>query len=197
MRRKGIDRIVMLTGDNAHTARAVADQVRIDGPQDVVSAQLLPQDKVAEVRRLRDAGHRVAMIGDGVNDAPAIATADVGLAMGGGTDVSLQTADVVLVGNRFDQLIQARSIARATLWNMAQNTAIALATVAVLLAGVVGGVVTMASGMLVHELSVLAVILNAMRLVRRRDKDAARLARARPAAASPVAGEQREPVQVG
>jgi len=197
LRRKGIDRIVMLTGDNAHTARAVADQVGIDGPQDVVSAQLLPQDKVAEVRRLRDAGHRVAMIGDGVNDAPAIATADVGLAMGGGTDVSLQTADVVLVGNRFDQLIQARSIARATLWNMAQNTAIALATVAVLLAGVVGGVVTMASGMLVHELSVLAVILNAMRLVRRRDKDAARLARARPAAASPVAGEQREPVQVG
>ena len=178
LRRRGVRRFVMLTGDNARTAGAVAAQVGLDGPDDVVAAQLLPQDKVARVRELTGAGHRVAMVGDGVNDAPAIATADVGVAMGGGTDVSLQTADVILVGSRLDQLLQARSVARATLWNMAQNTTIALATVAVLLAGVLGGVVHMAGGMLVHELSVLVVILNAMRLVRFRDRDAAQLGRA-------------------
>lgn len=175
LRRKGVSRFVMLTGDNRHTAQAVADRVGIDGPDDLVAAQLLPQDKVAQVKALKDAGRRVAMIGDGINDAPAIATADVGLAMGGGTDVSLQTADVVLVGNRFDQLVQARTVSRATLWNMAQNTTIALGTVALLLAGVVGGLVHMAGGMLVHEISVLVVILNAMRLIRFRDRDAARL----------------------
>lgn len=180
LRTKGVRRVVMLTGDNAHTARAVAAQVGIDGPEDRVVAQLLPQDKVAEVRALREAGHRVAMIGDGVNDAPAIATADVGLAMGAGTDVSLETADVILVGDRFDQLLQARTVARKTLWVMAQNTTIALATVALLLVGVVGGVVHMAGGMLVHEISVLAVILNAMRLIRFRDRDAARLAQSAP-----------------
>ena len=176
LRRQGVDRFVMLTGDNAHTAAAVAAQVGIDGPEDVVAAQLLPQDKVAQVAALKARGYRVAMIGDGVNDAPAIATADVGLAMGGGTDVSLQTADVILVGNRFDQLLQARAVARATLWNMLQNTTVALVTVAVLLAGVVGGMVHMAGGMLVHEVSVLVVILNATRLIRFRDRDAARLA---------------------
>ena len=176
LRRQGVDRFVMLTGDNAHTAAAVAAQVGIDGPEDVVAAQLLPQDKVAQVAALKARGYRVAMIGDGVNDAPAIATADVGLAMGGGTDVSLQTADVILVGNRFDQLLQARAVARATLWNMLQNTTVALVTVAVLLAGVVGGMVHMAGGMLVHEVSVLVVILNATRLIRFRDRGAARLA---------------------
>ncbi len=180
LRSKGVRKVVMLTGDNAHTAQAVAAQVGIDGPDDLVAAQLLPQDKVAQVKALREAGHRVAMIGDGVNDAPAIATADVGLAMGAGTDVSLETADVILVGDRFDQLLQARSVARKTLWIMAQNTTIALATVAFLLAGVVGGVVHMAGGMLVHELSVLAVIVNAMRLIRYRDRDAAHLAQAHP-----------------
>ena len=177
LRRKGVERFVMLTGDNPHTAAAVAAQVGIDGEHDEVHARLLPQDKVAQVRRLTDLGHRVAMIGDGVNDAPAIATADIGLAMGGGTDVSLETADVILVGNRFDQLLQARSVARATLWNMAQNTTVALGTVALLLAGVVGGVVHMAGGMLVHEVSVLVVILNAMRLIRHRDQDAAGISR--------------------
>ena len=177
LRRRGVDRFVMLTGDNAHTAAAVAAQVGIAGEHDEVHARLLPQDKVAHVRRLTGLGHRVAMIGDGVNDAPAIASADIGVAMGGGTDVSLETADVVLVGNRFDQLLQARSVARSTLWNMAQNTTIALATVAILLIGVVGGLVHMAGGMLVHEISVLVVILNAMRLIRHRDTDASRISR--------------------
>ncbi len=178
LRRAGIRRFVMLTGDNPHTAQAVAEQVGITGPEDIVAAQLLPADKVTRVAELTEAGHKVAMIGDGVNDAPAIATADVGIAMGGGTDVSLQTADIVLVGSRFDQLIQARSVARATLRNMAQNTVVSLGTVAFLLAGVVGGIVHMAGGMLIHEISVLVVILNAMRLIRFRDKAAAEVAAA-------------------
>src|SRR5690606_18922758 len=105
------------------------------------------------------------------------ASADIGLAMGGGTDVSLETADVILVGNRFDQLLQARSVARSTLWNMAQNTTIAVATVAILLVGVVCGLVHMAGGMLVHEVPVLVVIVNAMRLIRHRDSDPTRISR--------------------
>ncbi|MDO5671294.1 MAG: cation-translocating P-type ATPase [Actinomycetaceae bacterium] len=165
LRSSGVKNMVMLTGDNEHTARAVAAELGIEQ----VFAGLMPQDKVAKVRELADSG-KVAMVGDGVNDAPAIATADVGIAMGGGTDVSVQTADVILIGNRFDQLVHAKAVARATFWNMGQNTAIALVTVVFLLAGVIGGVVHMASGMLVHELSVLAVILNALRLVRYRAK---------------------------
>ena len=176
LRTKGVKRIVMLTGDNEHTAAAVAAQAGIGRPGDMVLAGLLPQDKLTQVQALRDGGHVVAMIGDGVNDAPAIAASDIGLAMGAGTDVSMETADVVLVGNRFDQLLQARAVARATLWNMAQNTTIALATVAFLLTGVVWGIVHMAGGMLIHEISVLLVILNAMRLIRFRDSDARRLA---------------------
>lgn len=162
LRRRGISRFVMLTGDNAHTAERVAAELGIDE----VRAELLPQDKVSAITELKAEGRRVAMIGDGINDAPAIATADVGIAMGAGTDVSIDTADVILMANRFDQLVHAYSLAKATVRNMKQNTTIALATVAVLLAGVLAQQVFMSTGMLVHEVSVLVVILNAVRLVR-------------------------------
>lgn len=175
LRRNGISTFVMLTGDNAATAQAVADQVGIDQ----VAAELMPEDKVTKVKELIAAGHKVAMIGDGVNDAPAIATANLGIAMGGGTDVSVEAADVILVGNRFDQLLHARALTRATFANMIQNTVIALITVAVLIAGVVIQVVDMSIGMLVHEISVLVVILNAMRLIRFKNTDAAEIARLR------------------
>lgn len=162
LRSRGVRRFVMLTGDNAHTARRVADELGIDE----IRAELLPQDKVAAVSELRAEGRRVAMIGDGINDAPAIATADVGIAMGAGTDVSIDTADVILMANRFDQLVHALALARATVRNMKQNTVIALGTVVLLLAGVLAQQVFMSTGMLVHEVSVLVVILNAVRLVR-------------------------------
>jgi Cd2+/Zn2+-exporting ATPase len=163
MRRNGIKKMVMLTGDNRHTANLVAEQLGIDE----VHAELLPEDKVTHVKRLKEAGHVVAMAGDGINDAPAIATADIGLAMGeGGTDISMETADVVLMADKLSQFSHAYSLSKATIRNMRQNTFIAVGVVFVLLAGVLGGVVNLASGMLIHEASVLAVILNAMRLIR-------------------------------
>lgn len=166
LRTRGIKQVMMLTGDNRHTAALVGEQLGLDE----VHAELLPADKVRIVQELQAAGHRVAMIGDGINDAPAIATADVGMAMGAGTDVSIQTADVILMGNRFDQLVHSFALAKATVRNMKQNTVIAVGTVVLLLAGVLFQKVFMSTGMLVHEVSVLVVILNAVRLVRFRDK---------------------------
>lgn len=197
LRDTGIRTFVMLTGDNRHTANAVAQAVGIDE----VYAELMPADKVSAVENLKAGGHTVAMIGDGVNDAPAIATADLGIAMGGGTDVSMESADVVLVGNRFDQLLQARATARATAANMRQNTAIALITVFFLIAGVLFDMVHMGSGMFIHQASVIIVVLNAMRLITFRNASAQRIA-SRPRtpepnaqrhvtpAASPVIGSQ-------
>lgn len=163
LRANGVKKMIMLTGDNRHTAELVAAQLGLDE----VYAELLPEDKVAMVQKLKDTGHRVAMAGDGINDAPAIATADIGLAMGeGGTDVSMETADVVLMADRLDQFSHAYSLAKATVRNMMQNTFFAVGTVVILLIGVLLGKVFLASGMLIHELSVLAVILNAIRLIR-------------------------------
>ncbi|MGG0668347.1 cation-translocating P-type ATPase [Lederbergia citrisecunda] len=163
LRTSGVKQIIMLTGDNRHTAELVGAQLGLDQ----VHAELLPEDKVAMVQQLKDAGHPVAMAGDGINDAPAIATADIGLAMGeGGTDISMETADVVLMADRLDQFSHAYSLAKATVRNMKQNTFFAVGTVALLLAGVLLGKVFLASGMLIHELSVLLVILNAIRLIR-------------------------------
>src|SRR5690606_6368322 len=145
----------------------VAEQVGVQLGIDEVHASLLPEDKVEKVNAFRKAGHRVAMVGDGINDAPAIATTEVGIAMGGtGTDVTMQTADVILMSDRIEKLPYAVRLAKATLQNMRQNTYFSLVTVALLLLGVLLGHVHLASGMLVHEISVLLVILNAVRLVR-------------------------------
>ncbi|KXH80873.1 cation-translocating P-type ATPase [Sporosarcina sp. HYO08] len=163
LRTNGIKQIIMLTGDNRHTAELVGAQLGLDE----VHAELLPEDKVAMVQKLKNKGRHVAMAGDGINDAPAIATADIGLAMGeGGTDISMETADIVLMADRLDQFAHAYSLSKATVRNMKQNTFIAVGTVVLLLAGVLLGKVFLASGMLIHELSVLAVIVNAVRLIR-------------------------------
>ncbi len=162
LRKNGIKKIYMLTGDNKHTAELVANKLQLDE----FYAELLPQNKVEYVKQLKDQGHIVAMAGDGINDAPAIATADIGLAMGeGGTDVSMETADVVLMADKLMQFSHAYSLSKATTKNMKQNIFIAVSVVFILLAGVLTGNVHLASGMFIHEASILLVILNAMRLI--------------------------------
>lgn len=162
----GVEKVIMLTGDAPLVAHAIADQVGIDD----VRAGLLPEDKLTAIEELQKEGWTVAMVGDGVNDAPALATADIGVAMGAaGTDVAIETADIALMADDLMKLPEAIGLAKRTVSIMRQNIGIALATVAALLAGVFAGGVTMAIGMLVHEASVLVVIVNAMRLMRRRD----------------------------
>lgn len=162
LKKSGIRKVVMLTGDNACTAEAIATELNLDE----FYAQMLPEDKVNVIKKLRQGGQVVAMVGDGINDAPALATADVGIAMGAaGTDVALETADLVLMGDRLDKLPYAISISRATLGNIKQNVVFAVIVVLALLAGVLGQTIVLASGMLVHEASVLLVIINAMRLL--------------------------------
>ncbi len=162
LKANGVKNIVMLTGDNAHTAALVGKQLEIDE----VHAELLPVDKVKHINRLKESGGTVAMIGDGINDAPAIANADIGLAMGiGGTDISMETADVVLMNDRLDYFSHAFTLAKATFLNMKQNTIFAVSTVLLLLIGVLFGKIFLTSGMLIHELSILIVVLNALRLV--------------------------------
>lgn len=163
MRKNGIKKIVMLTGDNRHTAELVANELQLDE----FYAELLPQNKVEYVKRLKDEGRMVAMAGDGINDAPAIATADIGLAMGeGGTDVSMETADVILMADKLMQFSHAYSLSKAAMKNMKQNIFIAVAVVFVLLTGVLTRNVHLASGMFIHEASILIVIVNAMRLIK-------------------------------
>ncbi|SDD40442.1 Cd2+/Zn2+-exporting ATPase [Sanguibacter gelidistatuariae] len=161
----GIERVIMLTGDAPLVAQAVARATGVDE----VRASLLPEDKLAIVEELQRQGHVVAMVGDGVNDAPALALADIGVAMGAaGSAVAVETADIALMSDNLLLLPEAIRLARRTVWTMRQNIAIALVTVVLLLTGVVLGGVTMSLGMLVHEVSVLVVIANAMRLLRRR-----------------------------
>ena len=161
----GVQKVVMLTGDTRLVAEAMGEVTGIDE----IHASLLPEDKLEAVARLQAEGHTVAMVGDGVNDAPALATADIGVAMGAaGSAVAVETADIALMGDNLLKLPEAISLARRTAAVMRQNITIALVTVVLLLAGVFGGGVTMSIGMLVHEASVLVVILNAMRLLRTR-----------------------------
>src|SRR5665647_1748899 len=166
LHRAGVRRVIMLTGDAPLVANAIGEATGVDE----VHAGLLPEDKLVVVQELQRQGHIVAMVGDGVNDAPALATANIGVAMGAaGSAVAVETADIALMGDNLLKLPEAISLARRTVANMRQNIAIALTTVSLLLLGVLAGGVTMAIGMLVHEVSVLVVIINATRLLRRKN----------------------------
>lgn len=161
LKAQGIKKLVMLTGDNQLTAQAVADELNLDE----VHANLLPEEKVEYVKKLKADGNTVAFIGDGINDSPSIANADIGIAMGSGTDVAIDTSDVVLIQSSFPALVHAHGLAKKTVLNTRENIFIAIATVAFLLIGLVFGYIYMASGMFVHEASILVVIFNAMRLI--------------------------------
>ncbi|WP_054949436.1 heavy metal translocating P-type ATPase [Numidum massiliense] len=163
LKREGIAKVVMLTGDNQRTADAVAEQLGVT----TVYADLMPEDKVRVIEQLQQRGKTVAMAGDGINDAPALATADLGIAMGvAGTDVAMETADVVLMTDNLRQIQYAFALSRAAVRNIRQNIVFSVSVVILLMLGVLFNKIFMASGMLIHELSVILVILNAIRLLR-------------------------------
>jgi Zn2+/Cd2+-exporting ATPase len=165
LRAAGLKKLVMLTGDNQRVAEAIAKQAGIDE----VFAELLPQDKVEKLNLLKKT-HKVAMVGDGVNDAPALATADLGIAMGAaGSDVALESADVVFMGERLEHLPYAFSISRRARRVMVANLSFALTVIVVLVIGSLGGNLPLPLGVLGHEGSTVLVCLNGLRLLFHRD----------------------------
>lgn len=163
LRSAGIRRIVMLTGDNERTARAIAAEVGVDE----VFADLKPDDKVSKVRELADQYGHVAMVGDGVNDAPALAAATVGVAMGAaGTDVALETADVALMADDLERLAYALALARRTQRVVRQNLALSTAVIGILVVGAIAGAFTLPIAVLGHEISEFVVIGSGLRMLR-------------------------------
>ena len=160
-------RLVMMTGDNRTTAEAVARRLGIDE----VQAEVLPQDKASVVQQLRSQGRIVAMAGDGVNDAPALAAADVGVAMGAGSDVAIESAGVTLLGGDLHGIVRARHLSRAVMGNIRQNlvfafgyNALGIPVAAGLLYPVFGWLLSPALAALAMALSSVSVIGNALRL---------------------------------
>jgi len=162
LRQMGI-KIVMLTGDNLSTARALSAQAGVDE----VYARLFPEQKVEIVKKLAAQYGKVAMVGDGVNDAPALATASVGIAMGAaGTDVALETANVVLMADDITKVSYAIALGRRTKRVVKQNIIFAMAVVLLLVAGTFMDGVTLPFGVIGHEGSTLLVIASGLRLLR-------------------------------
>ncbi len=157
----GIAGIIMLTGDNASTASAIASQLGISDYR----AELLPEDKLTVIRELQSKGRIVTFVGDGINDSPALAAADIGIAMGSGTDVAIDNSDVVLIKSDLKSLVRSLMLSKKTVRTLYENIAIAVGTVVLLLIGLLAGYIHMSIGMLIHEASILIVILNAMRLL--------------------------------
>lgn len=167
LKKLGVKNLLLLSGDNQKMVDLVAEELGLTEAY----GQLLPEDKAEFVKKRQAAGEIVAFVGDGINDSPSLARADIGIAMGSGTDVAIETSNVVLMNGSFDRIPRALALAKATRRNMIENITIALAVVAVLLVSVLASSwMNMAIGMFVHEGSILIVILNAMRLLAYRSK---------------------------
>lgn len=164
LKKLGVKNLVMLSGDNQGTVDAISRELGLTEAH----GNMLPEDKSAYIKTLiQEKGQIVAFVGDGVNDSPSLALAHIGIAMGSGTDVAIETSDVVLMNSQFNRLPHALGLAKATARNMKQNILIAVGVVLFLLAGVFFSEwMNMSIGMLVHEASILVVILNGMRLLR-------------------------------
>lgn len=159
----GINRMIMLTGDNQEVANAVAKSIGITDPL----GNLLPEDKVAAIEKLKAEEGRVAMVGDGVNDAPAMAKSTVGIAMGAaGSDVALETADIALMADRLDNLPFAIALSRKTKGIIKQNLWVSLGIVALLIPATIFGVANIGAAVAIHEGSTLLVVGNALRLLK-------------------------------
>jgi Cd2+/Zn2+-exporting ATPase len=168
LHRVGIRHIVMLTGDSRQTAQALARQL----PSLEHRAELLPEQKLSAVEQLKEKYGQIAMVGDGINDAPALASADVGIAMGGvGSDTSLETADVVLMSDDLSKIPYAIALGKKTLSIIRQNVVLALATKAVFLVLGVFGLTSLWLAVLADDGATLVVILNAFRVLRYRSPD--------------------------
>lgn len=165
LKKLGVKNLVVLSGDNQGTVDLVARELGLTEAH----GHMLPEGKSAYIDKMQAQGKIVAFVGDGVNDSPSLALADIGIAMGSGTDVAIETSDVVLMNSDFSRLPHALGLTKSTARNMKQNILIAVGVVLVLLASVLFSEwMNMSIGMLVHEASILVVIINGMRLLRYR-----------------------------
>lgn len=163
LKKSGIKSFVILSGDNQGSVNRVAKKLGIDH----AIGNLLPSDKLKYIKTLQDKDKIVAYIGDGINDSPSLAQANIGISIGGGTDVAIETSDVVLIDAKFNKLTHAYKLSKKIIANMKQNILIALGVVTVLISGLfIGDWLSMSIGMFVHEASILIVILNGMRLLK-------------------------------
>ena len=159
----GINKLILLSGDNQGTVDRIAQELGIT----ISFGNMLPQDKAKYIKELQLQGEHIAFVGDGVNDSPSLAQANIGIAVGSGTDVAIETSDIVLMHSELSSLPFVLGLAKTTKNNMVQNIVIAIGVVIILLLSVfLSTWMNMSIGMLVHESSILLVILNGMRLLK-------------------------------
>jgi Cd2+/Zn2+-exporting ATPase len=163
LRDLGVQEILILSGDTYQATQKIALQVGVND----FRAELMPEEKLEILRSARQRDRKVGMVGDGINDAPALAAADVGIAMGGaGTDVALEAADVALMASSLEKLPYAVSLGKATRRIIIQNLVLAISVIVLLGGAALGGWAGIGPVVLLHEGSTLVVVLNALRLLR-------------------------------